>query len=1085
MCAVTDYAGKLMTPMYYREGTNSAPQTIARVLPNGQTNYTYYERNYYRKPTVIKESYGDGSTERVWNRYYYANNIDLWYETGPNNEMVRGFSYNGNHQILTATNAATNVTIYVYDGQNRLSQRILPTGLTNNYSYGGDGFVSQVTDQPINRTESYTYLNSFVRTNTDARGMTRTFTYDNLHRPTQIDYPDTTYESFGYTIMDLTSKRDRMGLWSYFGYDSLRRLVAATNALGTITRYGYCDCGSLDYVTNAFGLSGLQQVTTNLYDYQGNLTQINFPDGTSAQNWYDSMRQLTNRLDGLTSTTYWYNNQGLLTAVSNAIGQVSKTIYDIEDRAQYVTDANGVTITNTYDNAGRLLTRGYPDGGVEKFGYSARGLVNYTNQIGKITRYVYDEASRKLYETNANSEVLQFTYNTAGDLLTLKDGKNQQTTWSYDLYGRVTNKLDQASVEILRYQYDANNRLTNRWSKAKGNTKYTYDSVGNVTFVDYPASTDITFRYDALSRLTNMIDAAGTSYFTYTSAGNLLTEDNPWSATDTVTYGYHASVPGLRTSLSLQQPTGSWTNGYIYDAAKRLTNVTSQAGTFSYDYIVTNGSATVAALLVKKLTLPNTSYITNGYESVGRLYDVWLKNNSDGQLDYHGYDSDLAGRRVTFYRSASNVSYTYDEISQLKTAVGSGGQSTENLGYFYDGAWNLNRRTNSGSVQAFTVDSKNQLTGGPTANYTYDDNGNMTASSSGYVTYTYDDENQLTSTSSLNTYKTDFVYDGLGRLRKRIEYTWNSMYGWVVSGETRYVYDGRRVIQERSSSNTPTVAYTRGNDLSGSFERAGGIGGLLGRSHGYSSGNWSTHHFYHADGNGNITAMIDSSQALSATYKYDPYGKLLSSSGSMASANLYRFSSKEFHVNSAMYYYGFRFYDPNLQRWLNRDPIGERGGINLYGSVRNNPLLYIDPNGREPMLPPGWRGPNTPYDPNFNPFRRLPPDPRVEAAKNWLRKCHPELCGGKYPTVDIPNPWFHGNSILPIVIIIDPRGQDAGDIANTLAHECRHKMNGRLFSLWDEYFNGGTEHQNIQDFGDKLEAEYRADPQGNNCSKCK
>ena len=76
--------------------------------------------------------------------------------------------------------------------------------------------------------------------------------------------------------------------------------------------------------------------------------------------------------------------------------------------------------------------------------------------------------------------------------MTLTDGKSHVTTWNYDLYGRVTNKLDQANLEILRYQDDANDRLTNRWSNAKGNTAYSYDYVGNLTLVNYPVSTDIT-----------------------------------------------------------------------------------------------------------------------------------------------------------------------------------------------------------------------------------------------------------------------------------------------------------------------------------------------------------------------------------------------------------------------------------------------------------------------------------------------------------------------------------------------------------------------------------------------------------------
>ncbi len=156
------------------------------------------------------------------------------------------------------------------------------------------------------------------------------------------------------------------------------------------------------------------------------------------------------------------------------------------------------------------------------------------------------------------------------------------------------------------------------------------------------------------------------------------------------------------------------------------------------------------------------------------------------------------------------------------------------------------------------------------------------------------------------------------------------------------------------------MSYTLGNDLSGSFEGAGGIGGLLGRSHGYSSGSWSGHNFYHADGNGNVTMLIDNAGTpnVTATYRYDPYGNSITATGTNAANNVYRFSSKEFHVNSGMYYYGYRFYDPNLQRWLNRDPISELGfetlprrgwgkndDLNLYDYVHNSPISYQDPYG--------------------------------------------------------------------------------------------------------------------------------------------
>jgi RHS repeat-associated protein len=121
------------------------------------------------------------------------------------------------------------------------------------------------------------------------------------------------------------------------------------------------------------------------------------------------------------------------------------------------------------------------------------------------------------------------------------------------------------------------------------------------------------------------------------------------------------------------------------------------------------------------------------------------------------------------------------------------------------------------------------------------------------------------------------------------------------------------------------------------MEGAGGVGGLLARTD--LSGNL----YYHADGNGNVTMLVDAGGNRLAEYLYDPYGNTLGMWGSLAAGNTYRFSSKEIDANSGAYYFGYRYYQPNLQRWLTRDPIGEFGGINLYRFVRNRPIDAIDP----------------------------------------------------------------------------------------------------------------------------------------------
>src|SRR2546428_5383990 len=95
---------------------------------------------------------------------------------------------------------------------------------------------------------------------------------------------------------------------------------------------------------------------------------------------------------------------------------------------------------------------------------------------------------------------------------------------------------------------------------------------------------------------------------------------------------------------------------------------------------------------------------------------------------------------------------------------------------------------------------------------------------------------------------------------------WQS--GWVKTNETRYIYDGYLLIQERDSNNVVTVTYTRGPDLSGTDAGAGGVGGLLART------DTSGATFYHSDGAGNVTALIDAQQNVSARYLYSPFGKL-------------------------------------------------------------------------------------------------------------------------------------------------------------------------------------------------------------------
>lgn len=101
---------------------------------------------------------------------------------------------------------------------------------------------------------------------------------------------------------------------------------------------------------------------------------------------------------------------------------------------------------------------------------------------------------------------------------------------------------------------------------------------------------------------------------------------------------------------------------------------------------------------------------------------------------------------------------------------------------------------------------------------------------------------------------------------------------------------------------------------------------------------------------------------MQAGYRYDPFGKILTSSGSLKDSNVYRFSSKEHLASTSAYHYGYRLYDPAQQRWLNRDPLEEFAGNNLYTFVSNRPLFFVDPYGLDHYQEPGFTKPFTDAD---------------------------------------------------------------------------------------------------------------------------
>ena len=448
---------------------------------------------------------------------------------------------------------------------------------------------------------------------------------------------------------------------------------------------------------------------------------------------------------------------------------------------------------------------------------------------------------------------------------------------------------------------------------------------------------------------------------------------------------HSARTLGRPTGWDLLDEVGTAENGavYGYDAATgRLATVAgASAGTFSYAYTADSGllesvtrqhpdgtllrnirtydsTRDTLATISNRVLVPNGQ---NGFDTTVRSsYDYAAVNggvNSIGQRK---------GVRTTFNPdgtvASKDISWEYDALGQVTSADGPA--TVADRSYQYDAIGNRIMSSADQSTTDYEADYMpganflNQYdtihTPGDTWFLSHDDDGNLTYGPvPGYPStdpapsepvrgwFVWDAENRLidaTADQYLYYAGTTRRYDPLGRL------IWETGGGTGAPG-TIYVYDGwNRIAQYALTWDVSTMApaaalthtYLWGPDLSGAFQGAGGVGGLLAVNRVNSTMAYPAY-----DGNGNITEYLDATGGVLAHFEYDPFGNTVVSTD-YDNSFAYRFSTKPIDQATGWYYYGYRWYDPLTGRWPSRDPIAERGGINLYGFVGNDGARRVD-----------------------------------------------------------------------------------------------------------------------------------------------
>ena len=256
--------------------------------------------------------------------------------------------------------------------------------------------------------------------------------------------------------------------------------------------------------------------------------------------------------------------------------------------------------------------------------------------------------------------------------------------------------------------------------------------------------------------------------------------------------------------------------------------------------------------------------------------------------------------------------------------------SAYSYAYSFDPIGNRLSASLAGMVYAYTTNSLNQYTAVNAVVPTYDADGNMLTN--GVWSYTWNGENRLIKAENATSgMKLEFDYDYMGRRIYKKVYENNTLVKHL-----KFVYDGYKLIEEFDGLNGDALVRRYvwqsedfGLDVPVSVYDAAG----------------NKTYFYHTDANKNITELSDENGGIVAHYEYSPFGSLTASSGEYAEENPFRFSSEYSDMETGLVYYNYRYYSPELGRWLSRDPIEEQGGYNLYGMVNNYIINAFDSKG--------------------------------------------------------------------------------------------------------------------------------------------
>ena len=767
--------------------------------------------------------------------------------------------------------------------------------------------------------------------------------------------------------------------------DTYGNVISLIDAESNTVSFSYSGLYSHAYMTEISTTVSLETITTKAtYDYnRGWITSIQKPKGAQAGSGYDYLftydvlgRILKKEfplLPGQSQRSYIeavYDCDTGTTTIIDQFGHYIEKHYDRLGRhvstkwftggfgsgTLYATktysyrydnlvhteiDPGGDQIVYSYDFFGRETQIQYPDMTTAFYSYDdTNNKVTMTNRRGFERIYWYDWLSR--LEKVEEEFILgmyastQFMYNNIGQLVSMTDAENHTTSYFYESFFGLT-RTTYPDLTYEEYGYDTIGNITSVRDCNGQVTNYIYDSMYRLTQIHYPDQSSVSYTYDIHNNRISMQDnspyTGDHTDYSY-DQWDRLTSETRYILEDSFSLSFEYDIANRLTALVYPDDTRIV---YLYDDLGRMIEV-KRFVDGQNDEILMDEIRYDEENLLSQFNYGNNLQSSFSYDSNDRFAAIQVKNGSTSFLDLE-YIRDNKGNithLINGWRDTASTwhsdteSYSYDGLDRLTSASCT---SWSHL-YSYDTVGNRTAR-DSLTYSLNTVNEIISVSDG--TNFAYDDNGNRIQKTKGYDTwiYMYDHENRLIEVKKNQSTIGEYVYDGDGiRLQKTENGT-----------TTTYIHFNTSVFYERNSTGEAIYMY--------------GPHGLLAKR--TTINEESNTFYYHSDHVGSIRLVTDADRNIIVSATYKPFGELHIKEGD----EHYFFTGKERDVTD-LYYYGGRYYDPDVGTFLTRDPytslpndIRSLGNnlqnqaalckypqrFNQYVYALNNPLRYNDPTG--------------------------------------------------------------------------------------------------------------------------------------------